>query len=58
MILHNEKWNSPIYIKEDEPTIIVFEETNELFYFQKELRNAIDGLTENTSLIMIGHCKR
>jgi CRISPR type II-A-associated protein Csn2 len=50
MILHNEKWHSPIYIKEDEPTIIVFKETNELFYFQKELRNAIEGLDSKITI--------
>lgn len=43
MIISNEKYNKPIIINTNQPTLIILNDLNELYHFQKELVGQING---------------
>ncbi|MDD2575584.1 MAG: type II-A CRISPR-associated protein Csn2 [Acholeplasmataceae bacterium] len=43
MIISNEKYNKPIIINTNQPTLIILNDLNELYHFQKEMVGQING---------------
>lgn len=43
MIISNEKYNKPVVINTNQPTLIILNDLNELYHFQKEMVGQING---------------